>query len=118
MADSGMDAGGCGEEMGAAASPLPSLGRGMRKPFGLSLPRASISTDETPIIVRARLSRLAAGLTILGEGSNGPLEKGCCCGTDAGGTSVSRVGDGLDAMSPGAGGSTLKVVPHFGQRIF
>jgi hypothetical protein len=27
-------------------------------------------------------------------------------------------GDGLVAASPEAGGSTLKVVPHFGQRIF
>jgi hypothetical protein len=69
----------------------------MRNAFGLpasvaaSLLAASKSPDETPIIVRAKLSRAVGGLLSLAPRSRPPLAKGCTLG-DEGGCSISAAG--------------------------
>ena len=46
-----------------------------------SLPRASSSVEETPIIVRARLSREPGALPMLRAGAGSPLVKDDCGAT-------------------------------------
>ena len=80
--------------------------------------RANPSTADTPIMVRAMGSRAPlGGLPSLRPGSTAKLANGF--GAGAGGAAPSGVGGMAAAVSGAllAGGSTLKLVPHFGQRI-
>jgi hypothetical protein len=77
----------------------------------------SNSVDDTPIIVRARLSRPAAGLAGERPGSKPALVNGDAAAGEACGGSCAGAGAWLGVVLC-VGGSTLNVVPHFGHRIF
>jgi hypothetical protein len=80
------------------------------------------SEDETPIIVRARGSRVEpGGLPSALLGSKPPLlnERGALPGASACSTACKEELLAFAfAFALPPGGSTLKLVPHLGQRIF